>query len=270
VLVQLAGGRYHQFLALISNEAFSGFDVWVTTGPGVRPSYGDQVVLGLKTRLGAGIRLETEVYGRTMRDLFEIRPELQDPGGLEYEEIFRIGQGYAAGWEVLLQRDEGRIHGLLGYTLGTTRRRFPNSAGFTSYYPPKYDRLHDVSAVVSYEMGRGWTFTASGTYATGQAYTEPSSRYQLSPLDFIGGDVVVVVTTELNNRRLPPYHRVDLGLSRQGRIFGARYELQLQAINVYNRRNLWFIQLNTLENPIERIPVRQLPILPNISFELRF
>ena len=32
VLVQAAYGRYYQHLSLVSNEAFSGFDTWVTTG----------------------------------------------------------------------------------------------------------------------------------------------------------------------------------------------------------------------------------------------
>jgi len=270
VLVQLAGGRYQQFLTLISNEAFAGFDTWVTTGDGVRPAWGDQLVLGIKARVGAGLRLETEVYGRTMRDLFEIRPGLQDVAGLDYADLFRTGEGYAAGWEILLQRDRGALTGLIGYTLGTTRRRYPTSPGFTSWFAPKYDRLHDVTAVLSYQIGRGWSVTSAATYATGQAYTEPISRYRLGDIGFIGGDIDVLITDELNNRRLPPYHRVDLGMARRGTVFGARYELQLQVINVYNRRNLWFYQLNTFENPIERIPVRQLPVLPNVSFEMRF
>jgi hypothetical protein len=272
-LLQVAGGRYAQALTLISNEAFSGFDTWVTTGEGVRPSFGDQLVLGLKTRLGAGIRLETEVYGRTMRDLFEIKPGQQDVAGLDYAELFRTGEGYAYGWEVLLQRDEGRLNGLVGYTLSTTRRRYPDEAsdtGFTEWFAPKYDRLHDLTAVLSYELGRAWTLTAVGIYATGQAYTEPYARYRLAHIDFVGGDVDVLVTDRLNNARLPPYHRMDLGLTKRGGLWGARYELQLQAINVYNRRNLWFYQIDFFENPVERVPVRQLPFLPNVSFELRF
>src|SRR5690606_38345168 len=85
-VLQLAAGRYHQFLTLVSNEAFSGFDTWVTTGDGVEPSVSEQVALGLKTRLPAGFRFDVEVYGRTMRDLFEIRPEVQDVAGLDYAE----------------------------------------------------------------------------------------------------------------------------------------------------------------------------------------
>ena len=269
-VVQLAGGRYHQFLTLISNEVFSGFDVWTTTGEGVPPAYSDQIVFGVKTRLPAGFRFDTEVYGRTMRDLFEIRPELQDVSGLDYHELFRFGEGYAYGAEFLLERSEGRLNGLLGYTLSTVRRRYPNNPGFVDFFPPKYDRLHDFTAVLTYHLGRGWSLSGAGTYATGQAYTEPTGRYMVDNLPFIPGDLNVLVSNQLNGQRLPPYHRLDFGVTKVGEVLGADYEVQVQAVNVYNRRNLWFYFLDTSENPINRDPVRQLPILPNVSVTLRF
>ena len=90
-------------------------------------------------------------------------------------------------------------------------------------------------------------------------------------LDFISGDTNVLLTRRLNGQRLPPYHRFDVGFTKEGRFFGlGDYELQLQAVNAYNRRNLWFYVYDFGENPVERTPVRQLPILPNVSLEVRF
>ncbi len=206
-----------------------------------------------------------------MRDLFEIRPEVQDVAGLDYAELFRIGEGYAYGAEFLIERQVGTLTGLVGYTLATTRRRYPNSPGFSDYFAPKYDRLHDLNVVATYGLGRGWTVTGAAVYATGQAYTEPVGRYEVQGLDFISGDVNVLVTQQLNGQRLPPYHRLDIGFSKTGSFFGlGDYELQLQAINVYNRRNLWFYVYDFSDNPVSRTPVRQLPILPNVSLEVRF
>ena len=270
-IVQLAGGRYYQFLTLVSNEVFSGFDVWVTTGDGIEPSYSDQVAVGLKTRLPGGFRFDTEVYARTMRDLFEIRPEVQDVAGLDYADLFRIGEGYAYGAEFLLEKTTGPLTGLVGYTLSTTRRRYPNNPGFTDYFPPKYDRLHDLNAVLTYDFGRGWSTTMVATYATGQAYTEPVGRYSVYGLDFISGDINVLVSRQLNGQRLPPYHRLDIGFTKEGRFFGfADYAFKIQAVNAYNRRNLWFYIYDFDENPVDRSAVRQLPILPNLSLTLRF
>lgn len=270
-IAQLSGGRYYQFLTLVSNEAFSGFDVWVSAGEGVEPSYSDQIALGFKTRLPWGFRFDTELYARTMQDLFEIRPEVQDVAGLDYAELFRIGEGYAYGAEFLLEKTTGRFTGLLGYTLGTTRRRFPQNPGFTEYFPPKYDRLHDAKLVLSYNIGRGWTTTMAATYATGQAYTEPVGRYSVEGLGFLTGDLNVLISSELNGQRLPAYHRLDIGFAKAGRFFGfADYQFQIQAVNAYNRRNLWFYTYDFDANPVDRTAIRQLPILPNLSLTLRF
>lgn len=270
LVVQAAAGRYHQFLSLISNESFSGFDTWVTTGVGVPPQASEQVVLGVKTNLGEAYRLDVEVYGRTLRDLFDIDPNNQDVAGLSYRELFRFGEGYAYGAEFLLEKGLGRLTGLVSYTIGSTRRRYPDLQQFSETFPPKYDRLHDLTVVAQYALGRGWEATAAGSYATGQAYTVPSGRYEVPGFPFGGGTLNGLYVNGLNTSRLPPYHRVDVGATKRGRWSFADYELQLQLVNVYNRRNLWFFVYDFDENPVEVTEVRQLPVLPNVSLSLAF
>ncbi len=269
VVVQAAAGRYHQFLSLISNEAFSGFDTWVTTGVGVPPQASDQVSLGVKTKLTPAWRLDVEVYGRTLDDLFDTRPEVQDVAGLSYQDLFRFGEGYAYGAEVLLERGIGRVTGLVGYTIGVTRRRYPNEPSFTAFFPPKYDRLHDLTLVANYQLGRGWKATLAGSYATGQAFTTPGGRYPVG-VPFGNGVLTGLDTDRLNGSRLPDYHRVDLGFTKTGGWSWADYQLQLQVVNVYSRRNLWFLTYDLDANPVTFSEVRQLPILPNVSLSLDF
>ena len=270
VVVQAAAGRYHQFLSLISNEAFSGFDTWVTTGVGVPPQSSEQVVLGVKTNLTEAYRLDVEVYGRTLRDLFDIDPVNQDVAGLSYRELFRFGEGYAYGAEVLLEKGLGRLTGLVSYTIGATRRRYPDQPpDFQGYFPPKYDRLHDLTVVAQVDLGRGWEATVAGAYATGQAYTTPGARFEANGLP-LEEPLEVLVTPGLNTARLPPYHRVDAGATKRGRWSFADYELQLQLVNVYNRRNLWFVTYDFDANPVEVGEVKQLPVLPNVSLSLAF
>ena len=52
----------------------------------------------------------------------------------------------------------------------------------------------------------------------------------------------------------------------------ADYELQLQAINLYARRNTWFIFFEfEQDNTVTRNDVPQIPIpLPNVSLTLKF
>ena len=229
---------------------------------------------GVKTNLTRGLNLDAEVYYRTMRDLFELDPRIPDVSGLDYSELFRFGEGYAYGAEFLLQKPTGRLNGYVGYTLGITRRRFPDfpDVGQFEYYPPKYDRTHDLNAVVTYRLSKRWSLTGVYTISTGQAYTRPRTQYRIidNPL---GSEVKNALVSPFNADRLPAYHRLDIGASLFGRFFGiADYELQLQVLNAYNRRNIWFYFFDFEDdNSVERTEVPMIPVpIPNISFTLSF
>jgi len=279
--LQTAVGRYYQYLTLVTNETFSGFDYWLTSAEGVQPAYGDQFIAGAKITLAPGFTVDTEVYYRTMRDLFEPDPFLADESGLDYADLFLFGEGWARGVELLVQRNRGRLFGFLAYTLGQTRRNFPsinlNSANIAESYPPKYDRLHDLRAVASYKLGRNWVLSSVFTYATGQAITEPTALYHVYQGNNVlangEGQTVVFLSPGLNSARLPAYHRLDVGVQKSGGFFGfADYQLQVQVVNAYARRNIWFISYEVNDNNgIDKTVVPQIPIpLPNLSFTLSF
>lgn len=278
VRLQAAYGRYYQFLTLVTNEAFSGFDLWLTTDDGVPPSWGDQYVLGVKSVPFDSWGFDVELYYRTMRDLFELNPFVVNASGMDYPELFRFGEGHAYGVEVFLERRIGRLTGFAGYTFGVTRRKFP---GFNApvlddpararFYSPKYDRTHDVNLVLNYELSRRWKFTAIFNYATGQAYTEPTGRMQIidMPWDNLVRETFIV--EKLNDARLPDYHRLDIAFTRKGTFFKiADAEWQFQLINVYSRRNIWFYQYDFDKNPVEREEVALLPIIPSFSYTVHF
>ncbi|MFB6249587.1 MAG: TonB-dependent receptor domain-containing protein [Salinibacter sp.] len=278
VQLQAAYGRYHQFLTLETSQLFTAFDNWLMSDTGVPPSSGDQVALGVKARLGAGINLEVEGYGRTMRNLFEQDPRLVDPAGVPYPERFRFGDGRAYGLEVLLRRQEGALSGFLSYTLSRTERRFPNvrvsERGEPQYYPPNYDRTHSLTLAVTYALSDHWTLSSTFNYNTGKAYTRPQLRYERVDSPFQSSSQREnVFISPFNGARLPAYHRLDVGVARTGRFFGiADYKVQLQAINAYARRNTWFYQYNTEpDGTIERTETPQIPVpIPNLALTLTF
>ena len=278
IRLQAAYGRYYQFLTLISNEAFSGFDLWLTTDEGVPPAYGDQFVLGAKTVPFEGYGFDVELYYRTMRDLFELDPFTSDVAGLDYSELFRFGEGYAYGAEFFFEKQRGDLTGFAGYTFGITRRKFP---GFNTditvaspnarFYPPKYDRQHDMNLVLSYRLTNRWSTNAVFNYATGQAYTEPLGRTEFANVPWGNIRRESFTVGRLNASRLPSYHRLDISFSRQGNFFGmGEAEWQFQIINVYSRRNVWFYNFDFDENPVERNEITLLPILPSVSYTVNF
>jgi len=271
VRLQAGYGRYYQYLTAASTELFSAFDFWLTTDDQVPPAFGDQFVAGIKTKPKDNLRVDVELYYRTLRDLFEFDRLYTDYTGLDYPEVFRFGDGYAAGAEFMIRRQEGTLNGFISYALSRTRRefdRFENGQVFA----PKYDRLHDLTAVLRYDFAEDWRATAVFTYATGQAYTEPSGYYKLvddptlsRPRD--------VLQSDYNASRLPAYHRLDLGVRRKGDFFGiGTYEARMQLVNAYGRRNIWFVIFEpTQGNTIERNVVPQIPVpLPNVSLTVNF
>ncbi len=277
IRLQAAYGRYNQFLTLVTNEAFSGFDVWLTTDDGVPPAHGDQFVVGAKTIPLEDFGLDFELYYRSMNDLFELDPFLPDQAGLDYEQLFRFGNGHAYGSELFFEKRAGNFTGFAGYTFSVTRRRFP---GFNEpvvgdenarYYPPKYDRTHDFHLVLEYEFSNRWAVNTVFNYATGQPYTKPLSRTIAFDFPLSSGAKDQLVVGKVNASRLPAYNRLDLGVTRTGTFFGiGEAEWQFQVINAYSRRNVWFYNYELEDNPPEREAVQLLPLLPNISYTLNF
>ena len=277
--LQAAYGRYNQFFTLITNEAFSGFDLWLTTDDGVNPAYGDQFVIGAKTVPIKDYGLDIELYYRTMNDLFELDPFLPDAAGLAYEDLFRIGEGYAYGTEIMFEKRVGRLNGYVGYTFGYTWRKWPgfnNPVGDVDgpgrFYPPKYDRRNDVKFVINYNLSRKWKLTGAWVYATGQAYTEATGRYAVFDEPYSGIDQNnLLVVENVNAARLPAYHRMDISFARTGTFFGlGKSELQLQLINAYNRKNVWFTQFEFDDNPVKQTDITLLPLIPAISYTVSF
>ncbi|MBX2819201.1 MAG: TonB-dependent receptor [Rhodothermaceae bacterium] len=266
---QAAYGRYHQFFSLASFYSNSALDIWLASGRGVQPSEGDQYGLGVKKLFAGGYRLDAEVYYRTMRNLFELDPRVLDPVGLEYRDYFHFGEGYAYGLELLLEKSEGDLTGFVGYTYGDTRRKFADT-NQGDYYPLRYDRTHEWNAVMNYRLSPTWGLTTAFSYATGQPYTRALGRAQYDD-PFTSGAVDQVVAGRVNASRLPGYHRLDVGFTRYGRFFKfGESELQIQVVNAYNRRNIWFYEYDLDVNPVAIDPVRMLPLLPNISYTVSF
>ena len=277
--LQAAYGRYNQFFTLITNEAFSGFDLWLTSDKGVNPSYGDQYVIGAKTVPFKDYGLDIELYYRTMYNLFELDPFLPDAAGLAYPDLFRIGEGYAYGTEIMFEKRVGRLNGYIGYTFGYTSRKWPgfnnkidDPDGPGRFYPPKYDRKNDIKLILNYNLSKKWTFTGAWVYATGQAYTKPTGRYTVFDEPYSGvNDNNILIVENVNGARLPAYHRMDVSFARKGSFFKlGTSELQIQIINLYNRRNVWFTQFDFNENPVKQSDITLLPLLPTISYTVSF
>ena len=269
IRIKAAAGMYRQYLQLVTTEAFSGGDFWMPLDSSVEPGRSYQGVVGTEWDPSRRYQLSVEAYYTDLANLVVLDNAVAaDSDDTRSDDIFKSGgSGWASGVEVFLQQRTGAFTGWVGYTLGWTRRTFPELNGGRAF-PPKYDRRHDLSFVVSYQAGK-WRLGSNLVYATGQAFTPASARYSLrEPTTRSVKDYVL--PAERNSARLLPYHRLDASASREFGLWGLDVEFYLQIFNLYSRRNEWFVQFNTKNPETEPEVVKQLPIVPTLGFNFSF
>ena len=261
-----AGGAFHQYLQLVTTEAFSGGDFWVPLDETVDPGRSWQGVVGVEWEPSERYQATVESYYTDLANLVVLDNRVAaDSDATTSEEVFVTGgTGYATGIEVFLLRRTGRLTGWIGYTLGWTRRTFAElNQGKT--FPPKYDRRHDVSFVMQYRVGK-WSFGANYIYGTGQAFTPASARYLLRTPALPSQVEDLALPADRNSGRLLPYQRLDLSVKRRFRVFGANAEIYVQAFNVFSRRNEWFVLFDETEPEV----IKMLPIVPTLGINFNF
>ena len=73
---------------------------------------------------------------------------------------------------------------------------------------------------------------------------------------------------EKNSERLPPYHRLDLRVSKVFRFNSWELGIFLELLNAYNRKNLLDYQYE--EDYKDKNPIYQFPILPYLGITATF
>lgn len=276
--LKAAVGRYTQWLNVMSGGAeFSVFDLWFPVDSSIEPCYSNQVVLGFEMDLKYDLELTTETYYTDMHNLAQFLPMVDS--GQQNSDAFGIGNGYAYGFEWMIRKKAGRLNGWLGYSLSWVKRKFPTETFINEgkWFYPKWDRRHDFIAVANYKLNRAWDFSASWRYNTGQGYTQWLGRYReyvgfVDP-DYTWGNGDSFLQGSLNNYRLPADHRLDVNAAYNHLFFKKEAKLTFSIFNVYSRRSYWMRIISkpeSPEDPAEVIDIKLLPIIPMVSYEVRF
>jgi hypothetical protein len=213
-----------------------------------------------------------EVYYKSMQNQIEYREFYIDDGSGNVEKDFIFGKGESYGAEFLVNKQYGKLTGWLGYTLSYTNRKFVGLNN-NEWYPTKYDRRHDVSFVVSYELNNRWKFGGTWVYGTGNAITVPNSLYQ------VAGTLYEQYST-INAYRLPAYHRADLSATytpkhkKNRKVEGS---WTFSVYNIYKRFNPFIVYLDSSGDvtqgtaKVKATEVSLFPIpLPSITWNFKF
>ncbi len=247
-------------------------DLWFPSTALVRPQKGVQYSLGYYRNFKENAwEASIETYYKTMDNQVEFKDGTLPSDGLNdnVDNFLTFGRGEAYGAEFFLKKSLGNFSGWIGYTLSWTTRTFPELNNGKTFYA-RYDRRHDLSLVLSYDLNEKWTFGTVFVYASGNLMWLPTNIYY-----FEGKPVLQY--GERNNYRMPAYHRWDLSATWYTRRSGKyRANWNFSIYNVYSRLNPFFIYIDpegdvtegTFENNAKMVSL--FPIIPSVTYNFSF
>lgn len=277
--LRAAAAVSHQFLHMIvRNDISLPTDVWYPSTKEINPAKAYQGVFGFESiSFDKSYLFSAEVYYKKMENLYEYNEQADFSIDNPFESQLVKGDGEAYGIEFFLNKRTGKLTGWLGYTVAWTKRFFDDLNQGLSFYP-RYDRRHDISVVLTYQLGNNWDFGATWTYGTGQAYSLPIGQYTYTGFNnpFTNTKELYYDYSARDAFRLPPFHKLDLSTRYRFNWDGMPIELSLSIYNAYNRNNPFskYIGYNIDEATGERIPILKqftlFPFLPTIGINVQF
>ena len=269
--VKASYNRMIQNLHLITNtNSPSPLDIWLPSNKYIKPLIIDQVALGYFRNLrDNAIETSVEVYYKNMQNVVDYIDGAQLFLNEDIETELLTGRGYSYGLEVLLKKQQGKFTGWLGYTLARSMRQIPG-INKGKAYPSSYDRTHDISVVLNYEINNRWNVSANWVFSTGNPTSYPTLKYPVQ------GNTLFYYSSR-NSYRIPDYHRLDLSVNYDFKKNDHRkfkQSLNLSLYNVYLRRNAYSVTFRQNEdNPNVTEAVRLSiigTIIPSVTYNFNF
>ena len=175
------------------------------------------------------------------------------------------GAGFAQGTEVFLRHRVGeRFLGWGSYAYGLSKRRDRPEEPYRYY---SFDQTHVATLAATYRLTPTWEIGVKWQYRTGNPYT-PVEGATLDTDPRNGESIYIPNYAETNSGRLPPYHRLDLKISKAFRFENWQMSVFLELLNAYNRRNL--LSFSYSDDYKEQDEIYQFPIIPYLGITTEF
>lgn len=273
--IKFATGLNYQYIHLVSSSNSTlPTDVWVQSSDKVKPQAALQYSIGYFRNFKDNMfEASVEVYFKHLWNQIEYSESYVQELNTNYENGYVFGKGKAYGAEFFLKKRIGKLNGWVGYTISRSDRKFPD-LNQGKVFLAKYDRTHDISININYDISKTWSVGATWVYATGNAFTLPNELYFIE-FGFASG------YGGRNTYRVPAYHRLDMSLTyapiprrRPERRWRSNYNISIY--NVYNRKNTYFIYYKTEGSLVSGdlkftpINVSLFPVIPSFTWNFKF
>ncbi len=267
----------NQFLHLLTRDDITlPTDLWYPATKNIKPGKSIQYVFGMDYYFYEDeYQLSLEAYYRDMKNLYGYKNSISiNPLEDSIEKQFISGEGEAYGLELFWQKRKGNLNGWIGYTLSWSKRKFPEFNNGKVFYP-KYDRRHDLSIVLSYNIFDDFSISSTFTYATGLRYTLPPGQFIFNPIGVPGDDDILLNYNNFNESKFPDYHKLDLSANYTLTLPEFSLNMFLTLYNIYNRNNAFaqYVvfdkdETGQVKSYLKRISL--FPFIPSLGVSITF
>ena len=245
-------------------------DMYIPSDKRFLPETGFQKTIGVFARKD-GFNFSLDYYVKKMDNLISLKnaSDMFSPSLLGWEYDISVGKGSSQGFELFSEYSSEKCSYRLAYTISNTDRTFPGLNGGNPF-PFKYDRRHILNLGGYHVIRKSNTdelaITCMFTWQSG--YWETVAEGYFEPWMFGPTDYHIDYFSGINNYKMPPYIRVDVGsvyIWTRNRI---RNQLQLGIFNLLNRHNPFTLIFDTDDYVWKQISL--FPILPSIGYTMKF
>ena len=220
--------------------------------------------LGSQYQLENDWELSLDVYYKDMKNLVIARPDQSYYPGLSNEEYLQLprfsndASGRAYGSELLINKTSGRLDGWLSVAWSRT---FRYNQLTDTHFRYSYDQPVIINLVGNYQWDDHWTLGLKWRIQSGQLITPVTgAEYDNS----IGAWQPTY--GELNSKRLPLQHNLDLRAERSTQLFNAPADIYIDLINLYAQNNVVGYEYNADYSDYDE--VTGMPTLVSIGLKL--
>lgn len=243
--IKANSGLYVQEISTLTDEdeIISIFEPWIIIPDYLKPATGFSYSGGIQYDFSSFTNFQVEGYYRKAKNI----PILNDEKYFTSDPDLTSGSQESYGWEFSFNLSNDLYSISTAYSLSWAYKELNDY----KYYP-KYDTRHAGNITIEFNPGDAWNVSSVWSIYSGLPFTEIISYYDKynirNPFEISlgsGNYVPYLVLADKNLGRLPAYHRLDLSVSKKLILGPSVFSISLNAINVYNRKNIFYYERDT-------------------------
>lgn len=259
---QVSAGVFNQSLTTLTDEdeVISIFEPWLIIPEYIGTTKSFNYTAGIDLILSRFINTKLEGYYKKTINVPLLNNKKIFPS--DPDMISAVSRAY--GTELLNRISAGIINFTAAYSLAWVRNTIADLS-----YSPRYDIRHSLNLLLQANTGEGWSFSLMWNYKSGFPFTKligyyPKFQFDDAPdyysiLDYYSRFTLL---DQRNTGKTPDYHRLDLSISKKFSWRVLDLSVDISALNLYNRENLFYFDRETGER------INMLPFLPSITVKV--